>query len=104
MAVSILESHAAQHEQIWGAKRWVPRTPLPNYLRSGGRVAGSDELYSGRVEQMPVSGGGALVQLLEHIFWLGLAQKAAGLRAGRACCDVDQRRVGMSLLRNAHLV
>jgi len=55
----------------------------------GAQGAGSDELYSGCVEQMPVSGGGALVQLPEHIFWLGLAQKAAGLRAGTALCDTD---------------
>lgn len=34
-----------------------------------------------------MGGGSALVQLLEHIFWLGLAQEAARLRAGRARRD-----------------
>lgn len=50
----------------------------PKLSAFGGTGIGSDEPCSGHVEQMPVGGGSALVQLLEHIFWLGLAQEAAG--------------------------
>lgn len=104
VAVSMLASHATQYEQIWRERRLVLRIWLPNYLHGRGMGAGSDMQHSGPVEQMPASSGGALVQLLKHIFWLGLVQKAVSLRPWGVLCNANSQWVGMTLLRSALLV
>jgi len=104
VAVSTLASHSTQYEQIWREKRLVLRIWLPNYLHGRGMGAGSAEVCSGHVEQMPANSGVALVQLLEHIFWLGLVQKAVSLCAWGVLCNANSRWVGMALLRSALLV